>query len=75
MALLWHARSMKADRVEISRDTQSNRWLIRIKVGEEVIRRHCDDPKDADEATLRRAAIKTALDEGYTVDSSDIFFA
>jgi hypothetical protein len=66
---------MKADRVEVSRDTQKNRWLIRIKVGEEVIRRHCDEAKDADEAKLRSAAIKTAEDEGYTVDPSNVVFA
>jgi hypothetical protein len=63
---------MKADRVEVSRDQQSNRWLIRIKVGEEVIRRQCNEAKDVDEATLRRVAAKTAADEGYSVDPSEI---
>jgi hypothetical protein len=66
---------MKADRVEVSRDTQKNRWLIRIKVGEEVIRRHSDEAKDADEAKLRSAAIKAAADEGYTVDPANVVFA
>ncbi|HMF79622.1 MAG TPA: hypothetical protein VK604_28430 [Bryobacteraceae bacterium] len=65
---------MKADRVEISRDKQKNGWLIRIQVGEEVIRRHCNKPTNADEATLRSAAIKTAADEGYTVDPSAVVF-
>jgi hypothetical protein len=55
---------MKADRVEVSRDEQKNKWLIRIKVGEEVIRRHCDEGKDVDEATLRQAAARTAAEEG-----------
>ena len=63
---------MKADRVEVSRDQQSNRWVVRIKVGEEVIRRPCNEDKNADEATLRRAAAKTAADEGYVVDAADI---
>jgi len=63
---------MKADRVEVSRDEQSNQWLIRIKVGEEVIRRPCKEGRNADEATLRRAAAKTAADEGYTVDAADV---
>jgi hypothetical protein len=66
---------MKADRVEVSRDEQSKQWLIRIQVGEEVIRRHCDETKDTDETTLRRAAVKTAADEGYSVDPSDVVFA
>jgi hypothetical protein len=66
---------MKADRVEVSRDTQKNRWLIRIQVGEEVIRRHSDEAKDADEAKLRSAAIKAAADEGYAVDPANVVFA
>lgn len=63
---------MKADRVEVSRDEQKNKWLVRIQVGEEVIRRYCDDGKNAEEATLRDAAFRTVRDEGYTVDPSDI---
>jgi hypothetical protein len=63
---------MKADRVEISRDEQGNRWVVRIKVGEEVIRRSCKEAKTADEATLRDAAVKTAADEGYTVAPSEV---
>jgi hypothetical protein len=63
---------MKADRVEISRDETGNRWLIRIRVGEEVIRRHSNEAKDAAETTLREAAMKTASDEGYTVDPANV---
>ena len=63
---------MKADRVEVSRDKQSNRWLVRIQVGAEVIRRHCDASPDVDEATLRALAAQTATDEGYSVDPPDI---
>jgi hypothetical protein len=66
---------MKADRVEVARDEKANDWLIRITVGEEVIRRHCQEPKDADEATLRNAAVKTAADEGYTIDPSAVIIA
>jgi hypothetical protein len=66
---------MKAERVEISRDEPGNRWLIRIQVGEEVIRRHCHEPKDADQETLRNAAVTTAADEGYTVDPLNVVFA
>ena len=74
-AVLCHAMDMTADRVEVSRDEQGKRWLIRIQVGAETIRRHCQHPQNADQATLREAAIKTAADEGYTVDPSNVFFA
>jgi hypothetical protein len=72
--LLCHPGAMKANRVEVLRDEQHKRWLIRIQVGEEVMRRHCDEAKDADEATLRRAAIQIAADEGYSVNDSDVVF-
>ena len=65
---------MKADRVEVSRDRQANKWLIRIQVGEEVIRRHSHESKDADENTLRATALKMAADEGYEIDPLNILF-
>lgn len=66
---------MKADQVEISRDEQANRWLIRIEIGGEVIRRHSHEPKEADHETLRSVAAKTVEDEGYTIDPLNIVFA
>jgi hypothetical protein len=59
---------MRADRVEVSWDAQKSNWLVRIASGEEIIRRHCDAPKNADEQTLRSAAQQTAKDEGYEAD-------
>ena len=56
---------MHADRVEVSWDAGKSKWLVRIESGEEVIRRHCKMPKDADEQTLRSAAKQTVQDEGY----------
>jgi hypothetical protein len=66
---------MKADRVEVSRDEEANRWMIRIQVGEEVLRRPCHESKNADKETLRNAAIRTAADEGYEVDPLTIDFS
>jgi hypothetical protein len=63
---------MKADRVELSWDNQKNKWLVRIVVGEEVIRRHCNDSKSADAETLRASAVATAREEGYEVDPSSV---
>ena len=61
---------MRADRVEVSWDTSKSSWLVRIEIGEEVIRRHCKLPQNADEQALRQAAQKTLLDEGYEADGA-----
>ena len=63
---------MRADGAEVSWDADKSKWLIRIKSGEEVIRRHCDAPKDADENSLRAAVQKTLADEGYEADPARI---
>jgi hypothetical protein len=65
---------MRADHVEVSWDAAKSKWLIRIESGEEVIRRHCDAPKNADDQALRSAAQKTVRDEGYEADPSEISF-
>ncbi|HLV95972.1 MAG TPA: hypothetical protein VKS44_12330 [Candidatus Acidoferrales bacterium] len=63
---------MRADRVEVSWDDDKSKWLVRIASGEEIIRRHCDLPRNADDQTLRTAAQKTATDEGYEIGTVDI---
>lgn len=63
---------MRADKVEVSWDLAKSKWLVRIQSGEEVIRRHCDAPKSADEPTLRSAARETTVDEGYEADPAGI---
>jgi len=56
---------MQADRVELSWDDAKSKWMVRIQVGEEVIRRHCDLPRNSDENSLQQAAKKTLQDEGF----------
>ena len=63
---------MTADRVEVSWDPGKSKWLVRMQSGEEVIRRYCDSPKNADEQTLRAAAEKTVRDEGYQVGPAGV---
>ena len=63
---------MQADRVEVSWDAGKRKWLVRIEVGAEVIRRYCDQSHEADEGILRAAARQTTLDEGYQIDNSRI---
>ena len=62
---------MRADRVEVSWDAAKSKWLVRIQSGEEVIRRHCNVAKNADDQTLRAAAEKTVLDEGYEAPGAE----
>jgi hypothetical protein len=63
---------MRADHVELSWGPDKKKWLVRIRVGEEVIRRHCSAPRDADEQRLRAAAEQTVRDEGYEADPAQI---
>jgi hypothetical protein len=62
----------RADRVQVSWDTDKSKWLIRIQNGEEVIRRHSDAPKNVDDQTLRVAVQKAVKDEGYELDLANI---
>jgi hypothetical protein len=63
---------MRANSTEVSWDGEKSKWLIRIAVGEEVIRRYCDLPQTASETELRAAAQKTLTDEGYELDGGAI---
>ena len=63
---------MLADRAEVSWDDAKSKWLVRIENGEEVIRRHWDLPKNADDQALRSAALQTVQDEGYEIDPSKL---
>jgi hypothetical protein len=64
--------SMQADRVEVSWDPGKHDWLVRIEIGAQVIRRHCNHSREADEQALRKAAAQTVVDEGYQIDESRI---
>jgi hypothetical protein len=59
---------MRADQVEVSWDADKSGWLLRIVNGEEVIRRYCNLPRNADEQALRATAQKTVQEEGYEAD-------
>jgi hypothetical protein len=63
---------MRADSVEVSWDAVKSKWMVRIQAGEEVIRRHCNLAKNADDQALRSAAEQTLQDEGYEPGSSVI---
>ena len=63
---------MRADQVEASWDAGKNKWLLRIRTGEEVIRRYCAAPKNAEEETLKSVAQQTLVDEGYDKEPGEL---
>ena len=63
---------MRADAVEVSWDTDESNWVVRIEAGEQVIRRHRQLPRNADEDTLLLAAQQTLADEGYDPDGTPV---
>jgi hypothetical protein len=63
---------MHADKAEVSWDTSKSKWLVRIQSGDEVMRRHCNEPKSASDQQLRAAAEKTVREDGYDIDPSSI---
>jgi hypothetical protein len=63
---------MRADQVEASWDQGKRKWLLRICVGEEVIRRYCAAPKDAQEDVLKSLAQQTLQDDGYEPEPKEL---
>jgi hypothetical protein len=66
------SKAMRADFAEMSWDSGKSQWLLRMGIGDEVIRRHCKKAQDANESDLRAVAEKTVVDEGYEIDSTKI---
>ncbi len=60
---------LRVDTAAVSWDAERKRWLIRLRVGEEVIKRVAPKAaREADDEALRSLAVKTANDEGYDLD-------
>ena len=68
---------VKADRAQVSWDPQKKKWLVRIQVGEEVLRRSPDKgpTRDAAEEQLRSMAIETVHGDGYEIDPAAVTIA
>jgi len=63
---------LHAERAEVSWDRDKSKWLVRIHIGDEVIRRYWKASKDADPEALRTDAVKTAKDEGYDLAGDNV---
>ena len=56
----------RANRAEMSWDGEKRGWVVRVIVGEEVIKRRCRDVSQAaTDEELRTAALRVAADEGF----------
>lgn len=64
----------KADTAQATWDSGKKVWQIRIKIGEEVIKRPAAKTArlDVGEDVLRSMAVKLAQDEGYDLDPSNV---
>ena len=63
---------IKAGSAKVGWDPAKKAWLVRIQVGEEVIKRPLKKPIDADESLLRSMALEAAKEEGYEVDPASV---
>ncbi len=64
---------IRADSAKVGWDSDKKRWLVRIQIGEEVIRRPlAKKSQDASEEDLRSQAVQTAKDDGYEVDPAKV---
>jgi hypothetical protein len=63
---------MRADEVEASWDAARKSWLLRIRIGEEVLRRHCDAARNADDGILKSLAQQTLRDEGFEPEPAEL---
>jgi hypothetical protein len=68
---------LKTQNVSVDWDSKKKGWIVRIQIGEEIIRRPLGKrlPHEAEEHTLRDAAVETARDDGYDVTAESVTVA
>lgn len=67
---------LSADSANVNWDREKKRWSVRVKIGEEVIRRPIPKiPQSAGDDVLRSAAVETAKADGYQVDPAKVAIA
>ncbi len=63
---------VRANQAAVSWDAQKKHWVVRIEVGGEVIKRAAQKARDLGDESLRKLAVETAAEEGYTLDPSGV---
>ena len=67
---------LRADSANVHWDADKKQWNVRVKLGEEVIRRPIPKtPQSAADDVLRSLAVETARADGYDVDPANIEIA
>ena len=67
---------LSADSAQVNWDIEKKHWLVRVKIGEEVIRRSMPQvPQSAADDVLRSAAVEVAMADGYQVDPAKVAIA
>jgi hypothetical protein len=63
----------RADKAEVVWDGEKKTWRVRVQIGEEVIKRSLEGQgQNADEASLRAAALSAVKDDGYELDPGKV---
>ena len=64
---------VRANAAEVSWDAQKKNWIVRIRSGEEVVRRPCKaGARDPGDEELRSLAVQTARDDGYELEAGAV---
>ena len=64
---------LRADGANVNWDIEKKQWTVRVKVGEEVIRRPIPKtPQGVADETLRSLAVESTKADGYEVDPAKV---
>ena len=64
---------VRANGAEVFWEAQKKSWVVRIRVGEEVLRRTCKNTKrDSNDDELRTLAVETAMADGYELAAEQV---
>ena len=64
---------VRANDAEVVWDEDKKHWIVRIRSGEEVVRRPCkQSAHDLPDEELRSLAVQTAHDDGYELELDSV---
>ena len=65
---------IQAEKAALRWDAEKHHWVLRIAIGEEVIKRSTERSvsRDTGDETLRNLAVEIAKDEGYSLRPEEV---